>query len=82
MAGRRLTAYYVVLVIAVAVVATLVLSAGSEEEPQPAIAGGYDVTQGQACLGEQIDLRQSGQFVGLRRADGSGAGKLRFKEAA
>ena len=80
MAGRRLTAYYVVLVIAVAVVATLVLSAGSKEEPEPAIAGGYDVTQGQACLGEQIDLRQSGQFVGLRRADGSGAGKLRFKD--
>ena len=79
MAGRRLTAYYVVLVIAVAAVATLVLSAGAKEEPEPAIAGGYDVTQGQACLGEQIDLRQSGQFVGLRRADGSGAGKLRFK---
>ena len=82
MAGRRLTAYYVVLVIAVAVVATLVLSAGAKEEPEPAIAGGYDVTQGQACLGEQIDLRQSGQFVGLRRADGSEAGKLRFKDAA
>ena len=79
MAGRRLTAYYVVLVIAVAAVATLVLSAGSREEPEPAIAGGYDVTRGQACLGEQIDLRQSGQFVGLRRADGSEAGKLRFQ---
>ncbi len=68
-----------VLVIAVAVVATLVLSAGAKEDPEPAIAGGYDVTQGQACLGDQIELRQSGQFVGLRRADGSGAGKLRFK---
>jgi Kef-type K+ transport system membrane component KefB len=79
MAGRRLTAYYVVLVIAVAVVATLVLSAGAKEKAQPSIAGGYDVSQGQACLGDQIDLRQSGQFASVQRADGSTAGKLRFK---
>jgi Kef-type K+ transport system membrane component KefB len=79
MAGRRLTVYYTVLVVAVAVVVTLVLSAGVKEKAQPAIAGGYDVSQGQSCLGDQIDLRQSGQFVSVLRADGSGAGKLRFK---
>ena len=77
MAGRRLTAYYVVLVIAVAAVATLVLSAGAEEEPEPAIAGGYDVTQGQACLGEQFDLRQSGQFV-----EPAAGRRLRGRQAA
>src|SRR5215210_5382751 len=80
MARRRLSAYYVILVIAVAAVATVVLAAGSKENAQPAIAGGYDVSQGQDCLGDQIDLRQSGQFVGAQRADGSRAGKLRFKE--
>ena len=69
MAGRRLTAYYVVLAAAVAVVATLVLTAGSKEEPQNSIVGGYDVSQGQACLGEQVDVRQSGQFVSLLRTD-------------
>ena len=80
MARGRLTVYYVVLVVAVAAVATLVLAAGAEEKPQPSIAGGYDVSQGQACLGDQIDIRQSGQLVSVQRADGSGAGKLRFKE--
>src|SRR5215210_6642388 len=80
MAGRRLTAYYVVLVAAVAVVAAVVLSSGESERAQPAIAGGYDVAQGQACLGEQVDVRQSGQFISLQRADGSGAGKLRFED--
>jgi Kef-type K+ transport system membrane component KefB len=80
MAGRRLTVYYVALALAVAVVATLVLSAGAKEKAQPSIAGGYDVSQGQACLGDQIDVRQSGQFASMQRADGSGAGKLRFKQ--
>ena len=80
MAGRRLTLYYVVLLIAVAVVATIVLSAGASEEAEPAIAGGYDVSQGNACLGDTFDLRQSGQFVTVQRADASGAGKLRFED--
>src|SRR5215210_6525348 len=80
MAGRRLTAYYVVLIVAVAAVAALVLSAGSKEKAEPTIAGGYDVTQGQACLGDQVDFRQSGQFASVQRADGSGAGKLRFED--
>ena len=79
MAGRRLTAYYIVLLAAVAVVATYVLSVGAETEPQTAIAGGYDVSPGEACLGEQVDLRQSGQFVSMQRADGSTVGKLRFE---
>ena len=82
MAGRRLTAYYVVLAAAVAVVATLVLTAGSKEEPQNSIVGGYDVTQGQTCLGDQVDVRQSGQFVSLLRSDGSSTGKLRFEDGS
>src|SRR3954469_16186970 len=80
MAGRPLTAYYVVLLAAVAIVAVVVISAGEKEKAQPGIAGGYDVSQGQACLGDQVDLRQSGQFVTLHRADGSSAGKLRFHQ--
>jgi Kef-type K+ transport system membrane component KefB len=79
MAGRRLTIFYVVLIAAVAVVATLVLTAGASEEAEPPIAGGYDVSKGNECLGDAFDLRQSGQFVSLQRADGSGAGKLRFE---
>ena len=79
MAGRRLTLFYVVLLVAVAAVATLVLSAGAKEEAEPAIAGGYDVTEGNACLGDTFDVRQSGQFVSVQRADASGAGKLRFE---
>src|SRR5215210_2846076 len=80
MAGRRLTAYYVVLVAAVTVVAAVVLSSGESERAQPSIAGGYDVAQGQACLGDQVDVRQSGQFASIQRADASGAGKIRFEQ--
>src|SRR4051794_26616608 len=79
MAGRRLTAYYVVLMVAVAAVTTLVLSIGTDTHAQPSIAGGYDVSARQACLGDQVDLRQSGQFVSLQRADGTTAGKLRYQ---
>jgi len=79
MAGRRLTIYYVVLAAVVALGAVVVFSLGADAKPQPAIAGGYDVAQGADCLGEQVDVRQSGEFVSFQRADGSKAGKLRFK---
>src|SRR5215217_802297 len=82
MAGRRLTPYYAVLVAAVSIVTLIVLSIGQDTEPQRAIAGGYAVAQGQSCLGTQIQLNQSGQFVSLDREDGSRAGKLRFRDGS
>src|SRR5215210_1519714 len=80
MAGRRLSAYYVLLAVAATAVTVVVLAAGSKSDPQPAIAGGYDVAAGRACLGEQVDVRQSGQFLALQHSDGSSVGKPRFED--
>src|SRR3954453_3963603 len=46
-----MTVYYVVLGLVTAAVAILVLSAGSDEHAQKSIAGGYDVSAPNACLG-------------------------------
>ena len=48
---RGLTIYYVLLALAVAVVATVVISEGQDEEAQPSIAGGYDLQEPNDCLG-------------------------------
>jgi Kef-type K+ transport system membrane component KefB len=78
--SRRLIALYVVLAVATTAVVSVVLAVGSNEEAQPAIAGGYDVTAGDmACLGERFDVKQSGQFVNLDNPDESLGGKLRFE---
>ena len=77
--NRRLIAYYAVLAVAIVAVAIAVFSAGSGEKAQPAIAGGYDVAAGADCLGPQVDVRQSGQFVALQRPDGTVAGRLRLR---
>jgi Kef-type K+ transport system membrane component KefB len=77
--NRRLIAYYAVLLAAVVAVAIVVFSAGSGEKAQPAIAGGYDVAAGADCLGPQVDVRQSGQFVALQRPDGTVAGRVRLR---
>ena len=58
----------------------VVVKAGEDRDPQPAIAGGYD-TQGQnACLGPKFDVKQSGQFVNLDNPKGTISGKLEFDE--
>ena len=73
---RRLTAFYACLALMVAVVSAVVISAGQEKEAQPSIAGGYDVSRENACLGEKFDVKQSGRFVNLDNADGSLGGQL------
>src|SRR5688500_14305004 len=74
---RTLIAIYVVMAVAVAVVATVVFSAGQDLSPERPIAGGYDLERPDPCLGETFDLRQSGEFVNIENPDGSLSGPLR-----
>ena len=48
----RLVAFYVVLGLLTAVVSFLVISKGQDEKPQPEIAGGYDASAPNPCLGK------------------------------
>jgi hypothetical protein len=76
---RRLTVFYVILAIATAIVVAVVLTKGDDETPQPAIAGGYDVTgEASKCLGPQFDVQQSGKFVNLTNAKDDLGGRLTF----
>ena len=77
---RRLVAIYAVMAVAVAIVAIIVIQAGEDRDPQPAIAGGYDTQGENACLGPKFDVKQSGQFVNLDNAKGTISGKLEFDE--
>ncbi len=76
---RRLALYYAVLAVALVAVVVTVFNVGRGLDAQPAIAGGYDVEAGE-CLGPQIDLRQSGQFVSIGRTGGATVGKLRLTD--
>ena len=75
---RRLLAIYVVLLAVVVVGASLSIAAGEKQDAQPAIAGGYDVSGSNRCLGRAFDLLQSGQFVNIEAATGGLSGKLRL----
>jgi Kef-type K+ transport system membrane component KefB len=77
---RTLIAIYVVMAIAVTVVAIVCISAGQDLEPEPPIAGGYDLARPDPCLGTTFDLRQSGEFVNIENADGSLGGSLRTEQ--
>ena len=80
-AARRLIVYYAILAVVTVVVVVVVFAAGSDEKTQPAIAGGYDVAQPAArCTGLQMDVTQSGEFVGLRRPDGTVLSKARLRD--
>jgi hypothetical protein len=79
--GRRVAVAYVLLLAFVAVVAAVVLRAGADRRPAPAVGGAYRLDQAPPCLGGpggRLELAQSGQFVGL---DGPGAtsGELRLR---
>ena len=76
----RLTVFYTVLAAVVVAAFVIVFHAGSGKTAQPAIAGGYDVSAGGACLGKAFDLQQSGQYVnlGVSQQDAPKA-KLRFR---
>ena len=73
--------YYAILAAVTVVVVVVVFAAGSDEKTQPAIAGGYDVAPPAArCTGLQMDVTQSGEFVGLRRPDGTVLSKARLRD--
>jgi Kef-type K+ transport system membrane component KefB/nucleotide-binding universal stress UspA family protein len=74
---RTLIAIYAVMAVAVAVVATVVFSAGQNLNPEKPVAGGYDLAKPDPCLGASFDLRQSGEFVNIENADDSIGGGLR-----
>lgn len=77
---RRLIAiHYTILALAMAAVIVVVVSLGHGKHPPAAIAGGYDVSAGQSCLGPQIDVIQSGQYVDLSNAQSTLGGSLLFK---
>jgi Kef-type K+ transport system membrane component KefB len=48
---RRLIVFYAVLALVTAAVAIVVITAGQDEQGQPSIAGGYDATEANPCLG-------------------------------
>jgi Kef-type K+ transport system membrane component KefB len=78
---RRLIVYYAILAALVIGVVVAVFAAGRDEKTQPSIAGGYDVAAPAAgCTGPQVDITQSGQFVGLRRLDGTVLSRARLRD--
>ena len=48
---RRLIVFYAVLALITAAVAIVVIGAGEDKKGQPSIAGGYDATEANDCLG-------------------------------
>jgi Kef-type K+ transport system membrane component KefB len=71
---------YAVTAALVAIVMVFVLAEGQDLDPQPTIAGGYDVIGTNECLGAKFDVRQSGQFVNLDNTKGTLGGQLEFEE--
>src|SRR4029079_185719 len=81
MATRRgtLTAIYVVMAIAVAIVVPIVFTKGQDLTPEHSVAGGYDLERPDTCLGPSFDIRQSGEFANLQNAGRSLKGSLRVE---
>ena len=81
MADRRriLIAIYVVMAIAVAIVAPIVFKAGQDLTPEHSVAGGYDLERPDRCLGPSFDIRQSGEFANIENAAGSLGGAIRVE---
>lgn len=77
---KKLIALYAVMGVAVVAVTFAVIAAGHDRDPQPEIAGGYDVQGQSACLGPRFDVRQSGQFVNFDNTKGSVGGSLEFDD--
>lgn len=78
----RLTVFYVVLAVFVAAGMAIGFSLGSADEPEREVAGQYEATPPDACLGSAFDLRQSGQFGSFSNADASIGGSIRIEDGA
>jgi Kef-type K+ transport system membrane component KefB len=74
---RRLILLYGFLALLVAGAFAVALSIGNGEEPQPVIAGTYELTPRDDCLGRTFTIRQSGQFATV---DAEGSGDLRIED--
>jgi Kef-type K+ transport system membrane component KefB len=72
---RRLVVGYAVLVTLLVAAIAISISFGRDEHAAPAIGGFYSSTS--ACLGDDLKLSQSGQFVD---ASGTASGKLRLQD--
>jgi Kef-type K+ transport system membrane component KefB len=80
--GRRIAVAYLLLLALVAGVAVVVLGAGADRRPAPAVGGAYRIDRSPPCVGaagQRLELEQSGQFVGLDGPDRVG-GELRLRE--
>jgi Kef-type K+ transport system membrane component KefB len=75
----RLVLYYGLLALAVGAVAVIVLAVVPKPKAQPNIAGGYDLVPPRGCLGKQVNLSQSGQFVDLEAVQGDAGGSARVR---
>src|SRR5215212_4185293 len=80
---RRLAVYFAILAAIAAVAAVFVFSAGADEHAEKGIAGGYDVTVPNRCLGaagQQFDVKQSGRFVKIEHTGAGPSGKLDLRD--
>jgi Kef-type K+ transport system membrane component KefB len=68
---------YAVLAALVTAATIFSLSVGRDETPAPAVAGTYTVSPTD-CLGKEVELEQSGQFLQLHGA-GDSSGKVRLQ---
>jgi Kef-type K+ transport system membrane component KefB len=74
--GPRLIVGYLVVAVLLAIGAGYSITAGNDETPAPAIAGVYASTAD--CLGGDVTLTQSGQFIDIEGERGVG-GNLRLE---
>ncbi len=79
---QRLLAFYAVLIVFATVGAGLSIRAGNDQHAQAQIAGGYESTPPDGCLGTRFDLVQSGQFVNLESTEGTPTAKLRLRDGS
>jgi Kef-type K+ transport system membrane component KefB/nucleotide-binding universal stress UspA family protein len=77
--SRRLAVHYTLLALLVAAGLVFVISNGSGKHAAPQIAGGYGVLTSTACLGQQVELEQSGSFVSITNTLSTLSGSLRIK---
>jgi len=79
--ARRLAAHYTLLALVTAGVVAFVFAAGAGKHAQPQIAGGYQLEAGspaRACVGQKLELAQSGRYVTVSAAQPSVGGSLTF----
>jgi len=77
--SRRLTLFYAALAILVVGACIVVFSVGADREPEPSVAGQYELEQPDECLGELFNLRQSGQFGVISTPSESATGSVRIE---